>query len=303
MTSETPGVYRHTQIGWVIIATSLLVFPIMIAALGGSHSGILLLPVCITLLALLFFGTLTVVVDESRLSLSFGLGAIRKSIALSDIRSFSPVRNPWYYGWGIRFTPVGRLYNVSGLSAVDLLLSNGRHIRVGTDEPDALVDALRRILGEPAPLSADERRSGTAAARRLSAIIGFGALAVAAIVLGQLYVGMRPPVVDISPVRLSVRGGFYGADIAMTDIGEVSLQDTIPRIVRKIGGFHAGNTLRGRFTLEVLGPGDVFINRGVPPYVVIKTAQSFLIVNFNDPQRTRALYTELRRYTGRSGSQ
>src|SRR6267143_559258 len=132
--------YRHTQIGWAMIGPSLIVLVVILAALGPQPALLGILLVAIVLPALLF-GALTVIVDDSRLSLRFGVGLIRKSFPLDSIRSFKAVRNPWYYGWGIRFTPVGRLYNVSGLSAVDLLLQNGRHVRVGTDEPDALVDA------------------------------------------------------------------------------------------------------------------------------------------------------------------
>jgi hypothetical protein len=116
-------------------------------------------------------------------------------------------------------------------------------------------------------------------------------------VLGFLYVGMQPPVVNISPAMFSVHGGgFCRADIPMKDIVEVSLQDTIPRVIGKRNGFNAGSTLRGYFRLEVIGSGQIFINRGIPPYLVLKTPASFVIVNFTDPERTRALYRTLGTY-------
>ncbi len=55
--------------------------------------------------------------------------------------------NRWYYGWGIRLTPHGRLYNLSGLEAVEVQLNTGKKFRIGTDEPDALVRALRAAIG------------------------------------------------------------------------------------------------------------------------------------------------------------
>ena len=292
--------YRHTQIGWAMIGPSLIVLVVILAALGPQPALLGILLVAIVLPALLF-GALTVIVDDSRLSLRFGVGLIRKNFPLDSMRSFKAVRNPWYYGWGIRFTPVGRLYNVSGLSAVDVLLQNGRHVRVGTDEPDALVDALRGVIGEPPPLTVEEQRADASAVRTLRIVITAGALAIAAIVLGLLYVGTRPPSVTITPDMFTVRGGgFYSAEIPTRDILEVSLQDSIPRVVLKTNGFNAGNTLRGNFRLEVLGNGQIFINRGIPPYVVVRTPASFVIVNFTDPERTRALYAALRRQgTGR----
>jgi ABC-type polysaccharide/polyol phosphate export permease len=105
--------YRHTQVSWpavVPLATVMLV-------LGGLFTwvqlvGPLLLVVGVTTVILLLFGTMTVVVDDTS--------------------------NPWYYGWGIHFIPGGVLYNASGLSAIELQLTNGRVVRIGTDEPEAL---------------------------------------------------------------------------------------------------------------------------------------------------------------------
>jgi hypothetical protein len=57
------------------------------------------------------------------------------------------VRNRWYYGWGIRITPRGWLYNVSGLDAVELALKNGKCVRIGSDEPHALARAIDHARG------------------------------------------------------------------------------------------------------------------------------------------------------------
>jgi hypothetical protein len=53
------------------------------------------------------------------------------------------VRNCWWYGWGIRRGPDFRLYNVSGLDAVELRLKSGEVRRIGTDDPLALAAALK----------------------------------------------------------------------------------------------------------------------------------------------------------------
>jgi hypothetical protein len=67
---------------------------------------------------------------------------LRKSIEREAIMGVTPVRNPWWYGWGIHLTPRGWLYNVGGLDAVELALSNGRTLRIGSDEAAALARAL-----------------------------------------------------------------------------------------------------------------------------------------------------------------
>ena len=46
----------------------------------------------------------------------------------------------------MRIIPRGRLYNVGGVDAVELEMDNGRVVRVGTDQPDALLAAVNAAL-------------------------------------------------------------------------------------------------------------------------------------------------------------
>ena len=39
-------------------------------------------------------------------------------------------------------------FRVSGVSAVEIELANGKHFQIGTDEPDVLADAIDRALKE-----------------------------------------------------------------------------------------------------------------------------------------------------------
>lgn len=72
------------------------------------------------------------------------LGWIHERFQLADIASARAVRNSPLYGWGMRYIRHGRLWNVWGLDAVELQLRNGTRFRIGTDEPQALLAALRR---------------------------------------------------------------------------------------------------------------------------------------------------------------
>ena len=96
----------------------------------------------------ILFDSLTVKVSRTYISLKFGIGLIRKRFALVDVQNATIVRNLWYYGWGIRLTPHGWLYNVSGLDAVEIQLKNGRKCRIGTDEPLELLSAVESSLSE-----------------------------------------------------------------------------------------------------------------------------------------------------------
>ena len=96
------------------------------------------------------FDSLTVKVSRTYISLKFGIGIIRKRFALVEVQNAAIVRNRWYYGWGIRLTPSGWLYNVSGLDAVEIQLRNGRKYRIGTDEPVELLSVIQAALLEQA---------------------------------------------------------------------------------------------------------------------------------------------------------
>lgn len=102
----------------------------------------LLAVLAILVVTAVLFASLTIEVEGGVLTVQFGPGLIRKRVLLATIRSCEVVRNPWWYGWGIRRTPHGWLYNVSGLAAVELTLQNGRRLRMGTDEPERLCQAI-----------------------------------------------------------------------------------------------------------------------------------------------------------------
>ena len=137
-------VYRHTQVGHttIVILAITLVATLYWAALTTRPA--LIAATLIVGLVLVLFSTLTVVVRDQAVEVFFGPGLIRRRIPLHRIRDVRAVRTPWYYGWGIRLTPSGWLWNVSGLSGVEIQFDDGHRFRIGSDEPDKLADVLRR---------------------------------------------------------------------------------------------------------------------------------------------------------------
>lgn len=89
------------------------------------------------------FSSLTVEVGERELHWYFGPGFWSYRLPLGDIQTAAVVRNRWWYGWGIRRGWGFRLYNVSGLDAVELRLKSGDIRRIGTDDPLGLAAALK----------------------------------------------------------------------------------------------------------------------------------------------------------------
>jgi len=140
--------YHRTQIGWaVIVAVDLSIVLIIVLMAFTEFSWIPVIVALILGLATFLFASLTVEIDEEFLTVRFGLGLIGKTIPLRLIVGYQPIRNHWYHGWGIRKVPDGWMYNVSGLDAVELRLQDGSAFRVGTNDPQGLIEAIGRMLG------------------------------------------------------------------------------------------------------------------------------------------------------------
>ena len=101
-----------------------------------------LIAVVILLVMDMLFRSLTVTIDTETISLAFGLGIIQKQFRIAEIESAGIIRNRWWYGLGIRKIRHGWLYNVSGLDAVELQMKDGPRYRIGTDEPNKLLEAI-----------------------------------------------------------------------------------------------------------------------------------------------------------------
>jgi len=146
--------YKHTQIGYLMIVITLVVLVffgwLQITARAeppsvdsGTNFAITAIMAFI-LFILASFSTLNVAIDEQFLKIRFGWGIFRKKFPLTEIITVTKVKNHWYYGWGIRlwFWPKMWIFNISGFDAVELAMKNGKIYRIGTDEPDALHEAL-----------------------------------------------------------------------------------------------------------------------------------------------------------------
>jgi hypothetical protein len=140
--------YRYRQLSLFIPAVMLVSVLAVIAAALLAHRSLAFAPSALLasiFIALTFgFSSLTVEVGTDEIVWFFGPGVWRKRIDRRAIASAKPVRNPWWYGIGIHRTPHGWLYNVWGRDAVEIALTTGRTLRIGTDELDALLAALAR---------------------------------------------------------------------------------------------------------------------------------------------------------------
>lgn len=135
-------IYQHRQTGTAILVIMLIAAIMLLVVSGGSLWPALILLGVVSLL----FSSMTVRVDEQHVSWHFTLGFWKKSLPLGEVIAARVIKTRWYYGLGIRLIPTGWLYTVSGLTAVELTLSSGSVIALGSDDANNLLQAIQRNI-------------------------------------------------------------------------------------------------------------------------------------------------------------
>lgn len=138
--------YRHTQPGLSIVFLSLVAIALDIGIMWQTGLWVPTAAALVVLIAIaVLFSSLTVEVSDDELRWRFGPGFWTYRLPLGDIEKVAVVRNRWTNGFGIRMAPGFRLYNVSGLDAVELRLKSKDIKRIGTDDPQGLANALQSL--------------------------------------------------------------------------------------------------------------------------------------------------------------
>lgn len=137
-------VYQHTQVGYTTMIITGIAFGALLYLTFLTPRPVLIGITAIVGLALVLFSTLTVIVRNQTVEVFFGPGLIHRRIPIDRIREVHTVRTPWHYGWGIRLTPSGWLWNVYGLEGIEIRFTDGSTFRVGSDEADKLTEVLHR---------------------------------------------------------------------------------------------------------------------------------------------------------------
>jgi transcriptional regulator with XRE-family HTH domain len=137
--------YKHKQ--WSVVTLSGV--PILAVTILAINDWAQVLPPpalgalfgVLTLVAIIF-SSMTIEVNESEVSWFFGPGIFSKQISLEEIASCKKVKNPLWMGFGIHAFGTGWIYNVSGLLGIEIELKGGSFIRLGTNQPNYLVQAI-----------------------------------------------------------------------------------------------------------------------------------------------------------------
>ncbi|MGD0850439.1 hypothetical protein [Bradyrhizobium sp.] len=135
--------YHHTQRGTLTIVVCLLLAALVAVMMWWSGQWQLAAVLILLIAVAAVFSSLTVEVSDNELRWHFGPGFWAYRVPLSEIQTVAAVRNHWWNGFGIRMGTGFRLYNVSGLDAVELRLKSSDVRRIGTDDPQGLAQALK----------------------------------------------------------------------------------------------------------------------------------------------------------------
>lgn len=294
--------FKFTQPGTFSVALLLpiLILTVVMLILHGFDEpalAIVLIFVIITfIICLLAFYRLTITVSNSRVGFSMGTGLIKKYYPVEEIESCRPVSNPPFYGIGIHWTPDGWLYNVSGRKAIELTFKNRKKIRIGTDRPEEIASIINKILGNTGKIPdyvSTVESSGKSGMMILAVVILLGLAFPAILILS----GRKPMVTTVSDTALNIEG-MYAMRVDYSKILSCDTIVSLPAIKIKTNGYAFGKVLRGNFRLCTGEKVKMFINKGTPPFIHIKTVDSVIFLNLKDADLTKKLFSDISRYSG-----
>tara|TARA_B100001079_G_scaffold48001_1_gene39203 strand:- start:174 stop:653 length:480 start_codon:yes stop_codon:yes gene_type:complete len=138
---------------WVWLILLLVEFALLFTILSGMINllvSIIIISIGFGFIWLLYRMKLITIINEDGINIIFApftnfiipFNKIKKY----QIRQYRPIIE--YGGWGIRYSKSGKAYNVSGKIGLQIELSNGKRLLIGTQNPDALLQTLNEIINK-----------------------------------------------------------------------------------------------------------------------------------------------------------
>lgn len=145
--------YVERQYAWLIItltvASAIIIFILYYLQIGRTPltTNQFLLFMALLIVILLNFYQMKTVVSDQQIELRYGVGLIRRTIAMDDIIDPICVKNKWYHGAGIRQMQGGKLYSLNFTSAVEVHYRFRKFfIRIGSSDPQRLKEEITKRL-------------------------------------------------------------------------------------------------------------------------------------------------------------
>lgn len=271
---------------------TIIIFLLVMLILSGFNDPafviILTFVIVILLICLLIFYKLTIYIDDTYLAFKLGIGLIKKEYALTDIADCKPVKNSAWYGIGIRLTSNGWLYNVSGLYAIEITLKNKKSkIRIGTNKPEEISQMISKFLNQ-SESGSDNISSNHSGYYVLLSIILIGLFLPIILVIS----GSQDTKLEFSDSSFKIKG-IYGLTVDYSRITQIDTLNILPKIKARTNGYALGKTLKGNFKLYDQSTVKLYVEKGIPPYIYIKTNETDLYLNFINPVMTTDIYKKI----------
>lgn len=286
---------KFTQSGtfsMIVMLLCIIVSIVLLFIVGFEETLVIVVfsfSILVFTICMLIFYKMTIVIDDTHLSFIMGTGLIKKSYLLSDIESCKPVRNSPLAGIGIHMTSSGWLFNVSGLSAVELSFKNRKsRIRIGTDKPDEVAEAVNAKITNAVAGSFYEKSGRQGLYLTVAVLTLFISIIVLIFVTGS-----RETKVKLTDSSMTL-SGMYGLTVNYKDILQIDTVQQLPMIKARTNGFAAGGILKGHFKLKDQSRVMLFINEGIAPYILIRTKESAIYLNSDNPAKTREYFKDLK---------
>jgi hypothetical protein len=220
------------------------------------------------------------VVTDTSLLVTCGVGKVTVPLAdITSVRRTATVLSApalsldrlevQHAGGAVVISPADRERFVAALTA--------RNPRVNVDEMHARTPAAE----------AQYRKHGRTMALFLASVVTI----VFGLVLALSFYELSPPHVAVDGNGIVVVSGSTRMAVTPREITSVALVETLPPVQKRFG-WNSYTSLRGRFNTD-RASGWVHVSRQRPPFIVLETADSFLILNDTDPEKTRATYAAI----------
>jgi len=217
-----------------------------------------------------------------------GIGLITREYELSQIKSCKPVRNSPFDGIGIRKIQGGWLYNVTGTEALEISFKNKKQIvRIGTNKSEEVSAIINKLTDHRNYESLYDEKDFTG--YYLTGVLLLLIILLPAILI---IIGNREPAISTSGESLTIKG-MYGVTIKYADLVRLDTTDLLPSVRSKRNGYAFGKTMKGNFTVTGGDHVKLFIKRGIPPYLNLRTGEMNVYINYNDPDSTRKLFRRI----------
>ena len=139
--------FRQVWIWMILILILLILLIPIISGVFGIFLNIILLTIGYCFIWLFYSMKLITEIKKDGIQITFtpftNFIIPFNKIRSYKIRKYRPILE--YGGWGIRFNRTGKAYTVSGKIGLQIELSNGKEILIGTENPDKILQSLNKL--------------------------------------------------------------------------------------------------------------------------------------------------------------